>query len=314
MRAIQRSLSRTSSQIVGNRARMYHLLSPAQFKELDLTGVPYKVIDSTWYMPNVGKTGIQEYEKERIPNSIFLDIDKIVDDSTKLPHMLPSLKDFNEQIDELGISRDDHLIIYDKQGIFANCRTAWMFEIFGHDLNKISLLNNYPLYVKEGGEVDTSKVTKLEEDDKPKYESFGLNRSKVIAYDELLKLLDTNEILDYYLLDARSLGRFNGTDPEPRPGLTSGHIPSAINVPFQDLLTGPEKSIPSKEELLKFFEAKGVKDDKPIIVMCGTGVTACVVKTCLDVAGLNKSGHIIYDGSWTEWLQNLPSKYIIKEN
>ncbi|ODV93561.1 hypothetical protein PACTADRAFT_71316 [Pachysolen tannophilus NRRL Y-2460] len=285
--------------------RAYHVISPHEFSALQLKKNLGRIvpIDSTWYMPNVKKNGFIEFQGKRIPNAVFFDIDQVKDHKNEFPHMLPSEVDFNNEVSKLGIVKDDNLVIYDKQGIFSCCRTSWMFEIFGHDLDKIYILNHYPLYLKQGGELDESSLNKPTSLQRSQYTSTGLQKSKVILFEELLQLVQSGDIKNYYLIDARSAPRFSGEQPEPRPGLPSGHIPGAINVPFGTLLFGQDNTIPSKQELVSHFKKLGINDDKPIIVMCGTGVTACIVKVCLDVAGLNKNGHIVYDGSWTEWAQ-----------
>jgi thiosulfate/3-mercaptopyruvate sulfurtransferase len=114
------------------------------------------------------------------------------------------------------------------------------------------------------------------------------------------------------LVDARSGPRFTGEAPEPRAGLSSGHIKDSINLPFTDLLT-PQKAFLSKMSLKNILKETNIDDSKPIIVMCGTGVTACVIRCAMQLAGLDSSKIAVYDGSWTEWAQRAPSKHIVKD-
>ncbi len=102
------------------------------------------------------------------------------------------------------------------------------------------------------------------------------------------------------ILDARPSGRFTGVAPEPREGLSSGHIPGSINIPFSDVLDPTTKTILPKDQLRKLFEQKGVDPSKPIISSCGTGVTAAVIETALEEAGYGSAeNRRVYDGSWT---------------
>ena len=98
-------------------------------------------------------------------------------------------------------------------------------------------------------------------------------------------------------MDARAAGRFDGTAPEPRPNLPSGHMPGALNLPYDTLLEDGRLIAP--ERIAKAFEKAGIDPDKPVITSCGSGVTAAVLWFALDAIG--KAPKSLYDGSWTEW-------------
>ena len=100
------------------------------------------------------------------------------------------------------------------------------------------------------------------------------------------------------MVDARSAGRFAGTEPEPRPGLRGGHIPGSRSLPY-DRLFRPDGTLLPPDALRKAFESAGVALDRPIVTTCGSGVTACVLALGLDLAG--RPDVAVYDGSWTEW-------------
>jgi len=100
------------------------------------------------------------------------------------------------------------------------------------------------------------------------------------------------------ILDARAAGRFDGTAPEPRAGLPSGHMPGAANIAFTELLT-PDGTMLPPDALRARFERAGADGERPVILSCGSGVTACVLALGLVRAGLPEGA--VYDGSWTEW-------------
>ena len=101
------------------------------------------------------------------------------------------------------------------------------------------------------------------------------------------------------MLDARSRGRFEGSEPEPRAGLRSGHIPGSLSLPFTDLLDRETQTLRPPEELRAIFEKAGVDLRRPVVTTCGSGVTAGIL-----ALGLHLAGHknvAVYDGSWSEW-------------
>ncbi|XBW37442.1 hypothetical protein QEN19_003023 [Hanseniaspora menglaensis] len=306
---------------------LYKLISPNEYTSLLKSSTARIVsVDASWHMPNTGRSGSKEYfEGPRLPNSIFFDIDDVKDENSEFPHMLPTLSIFNKKLSELGLLPNDTLVIYDKIGNFASPRAAWTFTTMGHKGN-VYLLNNYNDYVKLSKEdpksynLDYSSVNKITSLPKTQYvvqETFV--KDQVLSFNDVKQLVDSGDIKNYNFFDARALPRFLGSAPEPRPGLTSGHIPGVQPLPFLSLLDPETKGfLPNKElkaNILSFFKENGVEFDKekPTLTMCGTGVTGCIIKTALEEADLVKSSKL-YDGSWTEWatiFKNDP-KYIIK--
>ena len=117
---------------------------------------------------------------------------------------------------------------------------------------------------------------------------------------DVLSAIENESIL---ITDARSKGRFYGTEPEPRSVVKSGHIPTSASLPFNQLI---EKGIfKSKEELNIIFNKINPKENV-FIFSCGTGITASVLALGAEISGINN--YAVYDGSWTEWgsTNNLP--------
>lgn len=103
---------------------------------------------------------------------------------------------------------------------------------------------------------------------------------------------------DAQIIDARPASRFSGEAPEPRPGLRSGHMPGARNLPYA-LLIAPDGRLREPAEVRAAFEAAGVDLEKPIITSCGSGISAALL--ALGLATVGRPDAAVYDGSWTEW-------------
>jgi thiosulfate/3-mercaptopyruvate sulfurtransferase len=272
---------------------------------------------ASWFMPNDGRTGIEVFRECRIPKARFFDIDKAIDKRSPYPHMLPNGKRFAGTMSELGIRKEDIVVVYDTKelGIFSAPRAAWTLKVFGHP--KVHVLNNFKLWVDQGLPTESGELYNVECCPYPIPE---LDESKVASFDDVKEVaLDFGKegAEGVQILDARSAGRFTGEAPEPREGLSSGHMPGAINLPFNVLLDPETKAFRSQEELKKVFEEKGIDPTKPIISSCGTGVTACVIDAALEISQYGPSdARRVYDGSWTEWAQRLrPSDgYLIRKS
>lgn len=288
---------------------MPKIISPVGFKQLLQSSQHVLPVDATWYLPNAGKSGFAEFKKQRIPNAVFLDIDKVKDVKSKYPHMMPGRNEFSRQVGALGIQNRDLLVFYDQIGNFSAPRAAWMFDVFRH--KKVFLLDNFAKYVAEGGRVDTATVETATYLAPSEYVA-GKAQDQVMSFEEVYGIVtDAAQASKYHILDARSAARFSGAAPEPRAGLPSGHTPFAVSTPASGVL-GADKQFLSRDQLLEFFSERQVDNSKPVIVMCGTGVTACIVKSALDLSGLGQAGVKIYDGSWTEYAQRADKKYIVK--
>lgn len=257
---------------------------------------------AAWFMPNdpEGRTGIQVFREKRIPKARFFDLDKVIDKHSDYPHMLPEPKTFAAAMSELGIRREDTVVVYDTKelGIFSAPRVSWTLKAFGHE--NVHILNNFRLWVDEGHPTESGEMYTIECHPYPIPE---IDSDKVASYEEVREVaLDHNKegAEGVQIIDARSVGRWSGSDPEPRPGLSSGHMPGSINIPFNEVLDSTTKAFLPKDQLKKLFESKGVDPSKPIISTCGTGVTAVVLETALHEAGFGTpESRKVYDGSWT---------------
>ena len=257
--------------------------------ELHLEAPDIRIIDSSWYFPQEKRNAEQEFLECHIPGASFFDIDKIKDNDSDLPHMLPRSEMFNSTVRKLGIGDGHKVVIYDGLGMRSAARLWWMFKVFGYS-DVVVLDGGFPKWVKENRST-TAEITEKEIRHLTIYE----DKSIVADRDDVLRATKLNHCS---IIDARSEGRFMGTAPEPRSGLRSGSIENSINVPYETLLN-EDFTFKSKRELIDIFSNKGVVFNNYIITTCGSGVTAAVLYLALDEIGCSKIS--LYDGSWAEW-------------
>ncbi len=248
-----------------------------------------RVVDASWYLPDARRDAKAEYKAGHIPGAVFFDIDDISDTASALPHMLPAQEKFASRMRKLGLGDGNRIIVYDGAGIFSAARVWWMFRVMGHE--DIAVLDGgFPKWQAEGRPVEDMPPMPRE-----RHFTARLNRFILRDVGQMLENLRTGA---EQVVDARGPGRFKGTEPEPRPGVRPGHIPSAINLPYARLLNVDGTMLPI-EQLRRVVEEAGIDMSKPVVNSCGSGVTAAIV-----FLALHRLGHkavALYDGSWAEW-------------
>ncbi|MCG7495526.1 sulfurtransferase [Vibrio sp. Of7-15] len=248
-----------------------------------------KIIDASWFMPGSERSGVKEWEGERIDRAVFFDFDQVIkDQESELPHMLPSADYFSEQVGLLGVQNDSDIVVYDSVGMFASPRVWWMFKAMGH--NNVAVLDGgLPAWLSAGGKTHKDAPSPVEKTD---YKA-ELQSDWVISAKELEQKLESENCT---VLDARPNNRFLAQVLEPRKGVRSGHMPGAKNLPFLELLV--DGKLKSKQELSDLFDALAPVQDHYYFT-CGSGVTACILALAASLTGRYKLS--VYDGSWTEW-------------
>lgn len=273
-------------------------------------------VDGSWHLGKE-RDGREEYEAgPRIKNAKFFDIDDI---SSKgdlnpkgLPHMRPPKDLFAAAMTKLQINKDQHIIIYGTEGCIFIQRAAYTLQNMGHDLDKIHLMQgSLKEWSELGGEVDTNPTKAISASDLDLSDTGGYEAKaaeQFCDFDKVMEVVTKNmneEEVDSIIVDARGAGRFKAEQPEPRPGMRSGHMPGSVNVPFMKLLE-PDNLLKYKQpsELKEAFISAGIDVEdthKKLILSCGSGVSACVLSSALQVCGRDPSSTFVYDGSWSEW-------------
>jgi thiosulfate/3-mercaptopyruvate sulfurtransferase len=249
------------------------------------------VLDAT--LPPVGITPSVDtrarYLSEHIPGALFFDIDELSDHATPLPHMLPAPETFSRRMSDLGVGDESTIVVYEQEGVFSAPRAWWMLRTLGAQAVYV-LDGGLHAWVEAGLPTHSGPVNRIAADFRAR-----LNGDAVKDFSQVQQMIAERG----QLLDARAAGRFHGTSPEPRPGISSGHMPGATNIPFTELLE--QGRLKPRESLRELFSSKGVDMQRPITTTCGSGVTAAVLALGLEVIGAKDVS--LYDGSWAEYAQ-----------
>ena len=252
-----------------------------------------KILDSTWHMPSLNRNAYQEYKKDHIPNSIFFDIDKFSNKKSNLPHMLPSEKKWEKIVFNLGISNQDKIIVYDNSNVVSACRCWYTFIFFGHNPNKISVLDGGFLKWKNEKRQTTNKIKK--------------NKKIIYKVKKKSKLVKTKKDINqnivkkrFKVVDARSRKRFLGLEKEPRVDVKSGSIKNSYCLPFSDLINKKNKTFIKKKKIKEKFAKIGINNENNVVFSCGSGITAAVLSLAYSLIN-DKYLPTVYDGSWAEY-------------
>lgn len=255
------------------------------------------ILDASWHLPTAGRDPRAEFEQGHIPGAVFFDIDAISDPASSLPHMLPDAKSFAKAMGALGHNEKMNIVVYDSSGLFSAPRAWWTLRTFGARTVYV-LDGGLPAWRAAGLPVETGPA-----EPEPAMFNARLDGAAVASFEDVASALNNHSA---QVADARSAERFSGAAPEPRPGLPSGHMPGAKNLPIGKLIANGRLKAPA--DLLAAFAEAGIDPDAPLITSCGSGVTAAVLNLALACA--QKPAPRLYDGSWTEWASrpNAPIK------
>lgn len=248
------------------------------------------VFDGSWHLPTSGRDARQEFLDGHIPGALFFDIDDLVDETSSLPHMLPSTVKFASRMKKMGIGDGQRIVVYDSVGLFSAARVWWTFRAMGHE--DIAVLNGgLKKWKAEGRAIEDGPQNART----PRHYTPRLNAELIRDLEDVKSYVDKG---DMQIVDARPAPRFEGSEPEPREGLRSGHIPGSKNVPSGELIND-DGTLKSEQELAALFTAAGINWHNPVMTTCGSGVTASILSLALAVLGQTNAA--VYDGSWAEW-------------
>jgi thiosulfate/3-mercaptopyruvate sulfurtransferase len=266
-------------------------LVTAEWLKNNIHAPDVRVVDATWVLPSSvdTKSGREQYNDAHIPGAFFFDIDHIADPDHEMAHMLPDPILFSSRVRRLGLGDGNRIIVYDQNSFYASARVWWMFRAMGHKDVKV-LDGGMAVWLEADGDTEDLPPVSIER--------HYTARKRADLVKNMTQMREQIEHSQFTVLDARGKGRFDGTEPDPRPNMLSGHIPGSQSVPATTLINedGTLKSADKLKNLL------GDHVTKQVIATCGSGVSAAII--ALSLARLGNWDVALYDGSWTEWASN----------
>ena len=244
------------------------------------------VVDCSWHMPASGRSGLGEYLQAHIPGARFLDIEAVRDTSHAAPHMLPAAEDFARAMEAIGVGSGDRIVIYDNSPLRTAARGWFMLRHFGA-FDVAILDGGFQKWMAEVRPVESGEA-------EPRSARFQMaeRQREVVTKQQLLGGIGLP------IVDARGAPRFEGAEPDPRPGVAPGHIPGSRNLPFSALYN-EDGTFKRGDELRRLFEEAAVNPAEQFVASCGSGVTANSLLFAAHLLG--NEGSKLYDGSWSEW-------------
>ncbi|MGD9510047.1 MAG: 3-mercaptopyruvate sulfurtransferase [Geminicoccaceae bacterium] len=248
-----------------------------------------RVVDATWFLPGVERNARAEYAAGHVPGAVFFELDAVCEPKDLHPHMVPSAAKFSSRVRKLGLGDGNRIVVYDGNRFFASARVWWMFRYMGHG----------DVMVLDGGlgkwRAEGRPLTDLPT--RPQERHFTVRQNSLLLreLDQMRANLTTRR---EQVVDARSAGRFHAREPEPRPGLRSGHIPGAANLHYAQLVA-ENGTLKPAGELRALLDAAAVDPSRPVVTSCGSGVSAALINLALFELGARNAA--LYDGSWAEW-------------
>ena len=249
-----------------------------------------RIVDASYFVPGGVEPARRQYDEGHIPGATFFDINDVAEPGGPKEHAFPGGEVFSRKVGALGIGNGHHVVAYDHLGgTCAAARVWFMFRAFGH--TRVSVLDGGRTKWSAEGREMTRTVPHFPPAD-----------FRVTAEPRLKSKAEMRANIDaktFQVLDARGRGRFEGTEPEPRPGLRSGHIPGSLNLPFLQFIDADAKTWREPDVIRAAFAGAGVDLTRPLTTTCGSGVSACTLALGAYLVG--KSDVAIYDGSWIDW-------------
>jgi thiosulfate/3-mercaptopyruvate sulfurtransferase len=254
-----------------------------------------RLADVRWHLGQTGR-GASQYRAGHIPGAIFVDLDR---DLAAPPgpgrHPLPDPLELARRLGALGFGDEHAIVAYDDLSGTVAARLWWMLERLGH--RHVAVLDGgLPAWLAAGGELTTETPSHPAETLTLRPAWPGLEERGVIDREALAVRLGSLDLVDLRAAE-RYRGEVEPVDPVP------GHIPTARSVPALDLLDGEGRLLGASELRARLLAggpvASSGPEEIPMVMSCGSGVTACFGALAARLASLPEP--LVYAGSYSDW-------------
>ena len=248
------------------------------------------VVDVSWYQAHENRNAEAEFVAEHIPGAVHISLDELSDATSGLPNTLPSIEELSTVLGNYGISRRSAVVCYDATGFRTAPRLWWLLKWSGHE--RVALLDGgLPAWKAAGYDVESGTTRRRAAHFTPPRGA----QMRVSTAEDILQSLGSGK---QQIVDSRPRDRFDGTAPEPRPGLRRGHIPGSVSAELKLFVDPNTNRLRPMDAIARQLRELGVDLDRPIVATCGSGVAATGLIALLQKLGVSAA---LYDGSWTEW-------------
>lgn len=261
------------------------LISAAQLKAL-LAHEAVVVFDCRFSLQDPAK-GRQQYVEGHIPGAVYLSLNDDLSSPVQVHggrHPLPSQADFTHKLAVAGVNDNSRIVVYDNGEGMAT-RAWWLLRYFGHE--EVAVLDGgWKAWLASNMPVNRDVPA-------PKSGHFTPRprADRVVSVQEVERLVA--EPGETALLDARAADRYRGENETIDP--LAGHIPGAYNAPWLEGIDAEGAWKPADAQRKRFARFS----NQPVVVYCGSGVTACATLFAMELAGLRDVK--LYPGSWSDW-------------
>lgn len=253
------------------------------------------VIDCTTYMypqpvgPSRVESGRPSYDEGHIPGARYASmVDDLSDPAGEFPYTLLGPEQFEALMSRLGISADDHVVLYGRSPMMTVTRAWYVMKALGH--RRVSILDGgWDGWLAAGGEVST--------------ESPAVTPTAYAASPQPDRAVDAEQVRAV-LGDSQSVV-VNALSPEQHAGTGGAHygrpgrIPGSVSVPAMSLLDETGQRWKPRTEIESALQKAGVRPDRRTVTYCGGGIAATVAAFALDLTG--HPDWAVYDNSLLEW-------------
>src|SRR5450830_110464 len=274
------------------------LISSTQLQSLLASGQPVMVFDCSFELMQP-EAGDAQYSQAHIPGAVRADLDRHLSAKTAPDaasggrHPLPSRESFAAWLASLGFDNAMQAVVYDRQGVNYCGRLWWMLKWAGHEAVAV-LDGGLQAWQAAGGETQSGPSTRINTPDSASNYTPAPVHNTLAATETIAKNLGRPT---QTLIDARGEPRYRG-EVEPLDPV-AGHIPGALNRPFNLNLGADGKFKPAEQLRAEFDTLLAGRDPASVVHHCGSGVSAVPNIIAMEIAGLGRTA--LYAGSWSEW-------------